>query len=141
MNFKRIYYFFRDTLIKFRVKYFSLLGVDIAKDSKVSFKARLDFTNPKALHIRSGVQITLDSIILTHDFSRGVRKDTYILENCFIGAGAIVLPGVTIGPQSIVAAGAVVTKDVPPNTIVAGNPAKVIKENIKVGRMGRIINE
>jgi len=49
-----------------------------------------------------------------------------IKENCFIGDSAIILPGVTIGPNSIVGAGAVVTKDVPPGMVAAGNPAKVI---------------
>jgi len=44
-----------------------------------------------------------------------------------IGAGAIILPGVTIGEKSIVGAGAVVTKDVPDNAIVAGNPARVLR--------------
>lgn len=45
----------------------------------------------------------------------------------WIGAGAIILPGVTIGDESVVGAGSVVTKDVPAHTIVAGNPARVIK--------------
>lgn len=49
-----------------------------------------------------------------------------IKENCFIGDSVIVLPNVTIGPNSIVGAGSVVTKDIPSNTIAAGNPAKVI---------------
>jgi len=49
-----------------------------------------------------------------------------ILDNCQIGVGAILLPGVTIGPNAIVGAGSVVTKDVPANTVVAGNPAHVI---------------
>ncbi len=47
--------------------------------------------------------------------------------NVWIGAGAIVLPGVTIGDNSIIGAGSVVTKDVPRNCVVAGNPAKIIK--------------
>ena len=46
----------------------------------------------------------------------------------FIGAGATVLPGVTIGENAVVAASAVVTKDVAPNTIVAGVPAKMIRK-------------
>ncbi|HEY6978405.1 MAG TPA: sugar O-acetyltransferase [Chitinophagaceae bacterium] len=54
----------------------------------------------------------------------------HIKKNAWIGAGATVLPGVTIGENSVVAAGAVVTKDVPANTIVGGVPAKVIKEII-----------
>jgi maltose O-acetyltransferase len=49
-----------------------------------------------------------------------------IRENCFIGDSAIILPGVQVGPNSIVGAGSVVTRDVPPETVAAGNPAKVI---------------
>jgi hypothetical protein len=49
-----------------------------------------------------------------------------IRDNCFIGARAIILPGVTIGPNAVVGAGSIVTKDVAPNTIVAGNPARFI---------------
>jgi maltose O-acetyltransferase len=49
-----------------------------------------------------------------------------IKENCFIGDSVIVLPGVTIGPNAIVGAGAVVVKDVPPGKIVSGNPAREI---------------
>ncbi len=49
-----------------------------------------------------------------------------IRENCFIGDSTIILPGVTIGPSSIVGAGSVVTRDVPPYSIAAGNPARVI---------------
>jgi acetyltransferase-like isoleucine patch superfamily enzyme len=56
-----------------------------------------------------------------------VVKAIYIKQNAWIGAGAIVLPGVTIGENAVVAAGAVVNKDVPDNTIVGGIPAKVIK--------------
>ncbi|MBN8575879.1 MAG: sugar O-acetyltransferase [Cytophagales bacterium] len=54
-------------------------------------------------------------------------KGIVIKRNAWIGAGATILPGVTVGENSIVAAGAVVNKDVPPNTIVGGIPAKVIK--------------
>jgi maltose O-acetyltransferase len=49
-------------------------------------------------------------------------------DNVWIGGSAVVLPGVTIGDDSIVGAGSVVTKDVPPRTVVAGNPARVIRE-------------
>ena len=49
-----------------------------------------------------------------------------IRENCFIGDSAIIMPGVTIGPNSIVGAGSVVTKNVPPYTVAAGNPAKIL---------------
>jgi maltose O-acetyltransferase len=49
-----------------------------------------------------------------------------IKENCFIGDSAIILHGVTIGPNSVIGAGSVVTRDIPANTVAAGNPAKVI---------------
>lgn len=48
-------------------------------------------------------------------------------EDCWIGGGAIICPGVTIGSRSVVGAGSVVTKDVPPDTLVAGNPARIIR--------------
>ncbi len=51
----------------------------------------------------------------------------HIKKNCWIGAGATILRGVTIGENSVVGAGSVVTKDVPDNVIVAGNPANIIK--------------
>jgi maltose O-acetyltransferase len=49
-----------------------------------------------------------------------------IQENCFIGDSAIIMPGVTIGQNSIVGAGSVITKDVPPHTVAAGNPARIL---------------
>lgn len=54
-------------------------------------------------------------------------KPVVLKRNCWIGAGASILPGVTIGQNAVVGAGSVVTKDVAPNTVVAGNPAKLIK--------------
>ncbi len=82
--------------------------------------------------------ISSNVIFITHDGATSVFrwKEKYkdivrygpivVKDNCFIGYGAIILPNVTIGPNSIVGAGSVVTKDVPPNSIVAGNPARVI---------------
>lgn len=61
-----------------------------------------------------------------------VPKSIHIKKNAWIGAGATLLHGVTIGENAIVAAGAVVSKDVPDNTIVGGIPAKVIQQ-IKTG--------
>lgn len=57
-------------------------------------------------------------------------KPIILKQNCWIGAGATILPGVTVGENSIVAAGAVVNKDVPTNTIVGGVPVRVIKDII-----------
>lgn len=56
------------------------------------------------------------------------EETIHIEDNVYIGTGAIILPGVRIGRESVVGAGAVVTKDVAPGTVVAGVPAKVIKK-------------
>lgn len=52
----------------------------------------------------------------------------HIGKNCWIGAGALILPGVTIGDNSVIGAGSVVTKDIPCNSVAVGNPCKVIRE-------------
>ena len=61
---------------------------------------------------------------------RGERfpEAVFILKNAWIGANATILPGVTVGENAVVGAGSVVTKNVPDNTVVAGNPARVIRE-------------
>lgn len=74
--------------------------------------------------------------ILTHGFWQSilegysvVYKPVILEENSWVTINCVVLPGVTIGKNSVVAAGSVVTKDVPPNCLAGGVPAKVIKEN------------
>ncbi len=62
------------------------------------------------------------------DRSKSSKAPVAIGDNVFIGARSMILKGVSIGNNSTIAAGAVVTKDVPPDTVAAGNPAKVIKE-------------
>lgn len=61
------------------------------------------------------------------DSPRGVNQKVRIGNDCWIGYGSIILSGVSVGDGGVVAAGSVVTKDVPPNTIVAGAPAKVLR--------------
>ena len=85
------------------------------------------------VNLAQGITVTA----LNHNFAeKGLRIDEQgvstspvtIGDDIWIGANAVILPGVTIGNHSVVAAGAVVTKDVPPHTLVAGVPAKIIKE-------------
>jgi galactoside O-acetyltransferase len=57
-----------------------------------------------------------------------IRKPVKIEDKVWIGFNSIILKGVTVGEGAIVGAGSVVTKDVPPYTIVAGNPARIIRE-------------
>ncbi|MBR2877278.1 MAG: sugar O-acetyltransferase [Clostridia bacterium] len=52
----------------------------------------------------------------------------HIGKNCWLGAGVIVLPGVTIGDNTVIGAGSVVTKDIPSNVVAVGNPCKVLRE-------------
>ena len=85
------------------------------------------------VNLAQGITITA----LNHNFSdaekrideQGVNTTPVVIEDdIWIGANAVILPGVTIGQHSVVAAGAIVTKDVPPHSLVAGVPAKVIKQ-------------
>lgn len=84
------------------------------------------------IEIDEGVQIAPQVTILTvnHDLKNKIIvkcSPVHIKKNAWIGARTIVLPGVTIGENSIVGAGSIVTKDVPDNCVVVGNPARVIK--------------
>ena len=54
-------------------------------------------------------------------------KPVVLKRNCWIGAGATILPGVTVGENAVVGAGSVVTRDVEANTVIVGNPARVVK--------------
>lgn len=56
------------------------------------------------------------------------NADVHIGKNVWIGAGAVVLPGVTIGDNTVIGAGAVVTKDIPTNVVAVGNPCRVLRE-------------
>lgn len=63
-----------------------------------------------------------------HDWDTTITKPVIICKGVWIGTNTIILKGVTIGEGAVIGAGSVVTKDVPPYTVVAGNPAKVIRE-------------
>ena len=85
------------------------------------------------VNLAQGITVTA----LNHNFEesnkrideQGVTTKPVIIGNdIWIGANAVILPGVSIGDHSVVAAGAVVTKDVPPHSLVAGVPAKIIKK-------------
>ncbi|MGM9551172.1 MAG: acyltransferase [Clostridia bacterium] len=96
---------------------------------------RTEIHSGKMVKIGNNVNIAWDCNILDRDYHAfesecEVVKPVVIEDHVWIGARSMVLKGVTIGEGAVVAAGSVVTKDVPGRCLVAGNPAKVIKENV-----------
>lgn len=92
----------------------------------------------KEITIGNGVRIGRDVSIRDYNGSHVIVSDTYrneapvhIGDHCWLCTGCTIMPGVTIGDGSVVAANATVTKDVPPHSLVGGSPAKVLKENIE----------
>lgn len=123
-------------MLRLRCLYLRKLGMDIHPDTQISLKAHLDHTNPRGIHIGEGTLIAFGAVILSHDLARVIHTDTFIGKDCFIGAHAIILPGVHVGDNCIVAIGSVVTKDVASNTLVGGNPARVIRSDIRTRKWG-----
>lgn len=117
-------------------KYSTIYGMDIGENVRISLGARLDKTFPKGIHIGDFTAVTSGAAILTHDFINRVHTDVHIGKNCFIGYGAIVLPGVRIGDSVIVTGNSVVGRDVPSNCIVMGNPARIVEKDIVTGPWG-----
>ena len=111
-------------------------GMTIGKGTRISGKAFLDYTNPQGVHIGDHTIVTPGARIFSHDFVGANHVDNHIGSKCFIGANAIILPGVTIGDHCVVAAGSVVKDDVPDRSMVAGNPAKIVRSDIKTGNFG-----
>lgn len=123
---------------KFYLKY--VWRMDVHTSAQFSLSAKFDRTFPIGVHVGARSYIAFDARILTHDMTRGLYLHTRIGENCFIGGRSLILPGVEIGDNCVVGAGSVVTKSVPPRSIVAGNPAKIIKTDIEVGPYGRFLD-
>ena len=108
-------------------------GMDLGEGVRIAHKAHLDKSiNPKGIHIGDHTWIANGAFILSHDYCRSLKVDTYIGHDCLIGINAIIMPGVHRGDEVVIGGGAVVTKDVPSNCIAAGNPAKVVKTDVHV---------
>lgn len=141
----RVRSFFAQKIQYLRVLAASIKGYDIHKTVILERHLHLDRLYPKGIHIQENCLIASGVTILSHDHCKRVNNqpllaDTYIGKRCFIAVGATILPGVKIGDEVIVGAGAVVTRDVPSNVIVAGNPARIIRENIRMNEQAMLIN-
>ena len=109
-------------------------GCRVKLGKNITINKGVTFLSAGIIEIEDDVLIGPDVRIATvnHDFEdrhhKFYFKKVTIKKNAWICMGAIICPGVTIGENSVVGAGAVVTKDVPDNVVVGGNPAKIIKQ-------------
>jgi acetyltransferase-like isoleucine patch superfamily enzyme len=120
-----------------RVALHRLRGVQIGEDTWIGFDTLIEPAYPRRVAIGDRVGVGMRVVILAHFAHQGLNRETSdgvveervsvkIEDDVFIGPGAIIMPNVTLGAGSVVAAGSVVTRSVAPLTMVQGNPAKPI---------------
>ena len=109
-------------------------NISIGRRSFVNYGAVFLDVNPITVGDEVLIATNVQLLTATHPLDAAQRrawweyaKPISIGDGAWIGAGALVLPGVAVGEEAIVGAGAVVTRDVAPRTVVAGNPARVIR--------------
>lgn len=134
----------RGSSIHMGVRFFDPRGVRIGADTMIGHRCFLDGRAPlivgEHVDMASEVMIYNSEHDLASDTFSAIHEEVKIGDYCFIGPRAIILPGVTVGKGAIIAAGAVVTKDVDDFAIVGGVPAKQIgtRPNKKLHyRLGR----
>jgi acetyltransferase-like isoleucine patch superfamily enzyme len=98
-------------------------GFNIGKKVWIGYDTIIETSCPHLVTIRDGAAIGICATIIAHNRE---QRGVVIEEDAALGAGVIVLPAVTIGSGALVTAGSVVTKSVPPKTMVQGNPAQPI---------------
>ncbi|MBE1444713.1 MULTISPECIES: acyltransferase [unclassified Paenibacillus] len=108
------------------------MGLRIGDNCSIQPGVVFDYSHCWLIKIGNNVTIAPQAYLLAHDastkqLSQYTKVGSVTIEdNVFIGARALIMPGVTVGKNSIVAAGSIVTKSVPEGVVVAGNPAKVL---------------
>lgn len=107
--------------------YRKFLKMNIGAETAFAFKVVPDLLYPEYITIGKNCVIGYNTTILTHEFLVDEFKTgtVHIGDNTLIGANVTILPGVTIGKNVKVGAGAVVSKDIPDNTLVYGNPIQI----------------
>ena len=107
----------------------------VVMGNKNLIESRFWSTEPYLIKIGSYCQLTENTKIHTHDGALVARKEypdfdvfgkVVLGDRVYVGSGAMIMPGVTIGDNVLIAAGSIVTKSIPSNIVVAGNPAKFI---------------
>jgi acetyltransferase-like isoleucine patch superfamily enzyme len=132
----------REVLQTLRRQYFvRVWRMQLGEGTFISFGARLDKTNPSGIYIGKYSVVAFGAAVLAHDSVNQCHRDVRIGDNCFIGAHAIILPGVTIGDNCIVAAASVVARDVPAGSLVTGNPARVVETGVRTTHWGIRVGE
>ena len=119
---------------KVRTWFHKIRGVHIGKNVEIGYFCIIGNVHPNMITIEDNAVITARTTILEHDNAmyytgRGpvASGPVIIKENAFIGIGSTIMPGVTIGKKSIIAAHSFVTKDVPDNVLAGGCPARILK--------------
>lgn len=134
------FYLLRDGLVALHRCWLSwTTGAVFASGVDVSLSATFIGGSRGSITIGEATLIAFRTLLIARH-PTGRIEPIRIGRHCFIGGGATVLPGVTIGDECIVAAGAVVTEDIPPRSIAAGNPATVKRSGIEVKARGRFID-
>lgn len=117
-----------------RAAFHRLRGVSVGHDAEIGYDVMIDNLYPEKVRIGDHATVATRATILAHDESfayawgrQEIVTVTSIEDGAFIGAGALILPGVKVGMRAIVGAGSVVSSDVPENAVVAGVPARVIR--------------
>jgi acetyltransferase-like isoleucine patch superfamily enzyme len=141
----RIRSFVAGIIQSLRVRSARMKGYDIHLSVILERKIHLDRLYPGGIHIGEHSLVASGVTILSHDHCKRVDgqpllADTYIGKRCFVAVNATILPGVQIGDEVIVGAGSVVSGNVPSNVIVAGNPARIIRENIHMNDRAELVN-
>lgn len=121
------------------IQYLRSQGIEVGGGTIIRspMSTRIDLTRPSLVTIGENVDINKNFQILTHDYATRVFKNAFydflnssgavrIGSNIYFGTNVIVLKGVTIGDNCIIAAGSVVTKDIPSNSVAAGVPCRVV---------------
>jgi acetyltransferase-like isoleucine patch superfamily enzyme len=122
-----------------RVWLYGLMGASVGRGVFIGLDTYLDDQFPELIRIEDEVGISFRVTIVVHDDSgawtgdppcrlEGTVAPVVLRRGCYLGAGCVVLPGVTVGERAVVGAGAVVTKDVPAGKVVVGVPARVVRD-------------